>query len=188
MAETLSEKVMKDTLHALEAGGRILWAMRCDQVSGYRYSSRAPIDFVVATLDGDLHAVEVKEVGRPTLPHGQFDEEQRRLLRNLTNAWQLLRFYDGERTRAHSCYWEEWFWLPGRYCPPPDARGSTSLKELVARARSDEYPQIERIAGYDYGERWGLEEDAGLTTRGNASLGLTNIPLGREARATCAVS
>ena len=196
MAETYSEKVVKDTLHYLEANGYLELRIRLHQVSGQRYSSRAPMDFMAATTDGQLHVIEVKEVGKPTMPFGQFDTHQRRLLHAIDNAWAVLRFYDGEHNRNHSRYWEEWFWTTSEVVPEPGERGSINLKRLAQKARSAERPTLDgvtHIAGYAYGEKWGFSERRGLTTRDNPTEGLTNIPLVQadstrvtEGAATCA--
>lgn len=169
MAETHSEKVVKDTLHKMEADGDILWQMRLKQVSGPAYSTKAPLDFVVATNDGVTHWIEVKEAGRPTMQFGQFKPKQRKLLHNVNNTWLVLRFYDGEHTRAHSCYWEEWCFLPGTEAPQPEEAGSLGVAQWVGTES--------HLAGYKHGEKWGLSEDAGRTTRGNPSTGLTNLQI-----------
>jgi len=177
MSETESEKVLKDTLCRMQHDRFITLGLR-NNMGGRNYSAKAPIDFTVIDVEGDTHWLEVKEVGRPTLPYGQFDEQQRHLLHVARNAWCLLRFYDGEHTKAHSCYWEEWFVVDGCLAPEEGEHGSLGVTRLLENVENSQLKH--HIAGYQHGQPWGFSDDAGRTTRGNDSVGLTEIPFIEE--------
>lgn len=168
MAETDSEKILKDTLIALENRGAIKWFHRYKQ----QYS-RAPLDFEVWLNNGEVHHVEAKETQGTTLPFGNFDAEQRDLLHHRENTWLLVRYYSGEYTRAHSHYYEQWFWLPGDMAPSDRDKGSSLRMNDLLEARPDC-----RIAYHEHGRVVGISEDAGCTTQGNPSKGLTCLPIG----------
>jgi len=179
MAETESEKRTKDTLCRLEHDGLIRLGQQIDS-GGRNYSARAPLDYLIMDMDGEYHAIEVKEVGKTTIAYGKFKPQQRELLNAGRNTYALIRFYDGDRNRNHSCYWEDWLLIDGCLVPEQGEHGSLSLTELLEDV---EHSQLRyHIAGYDRGRPWGFADDAGRTTRGNDSVGLTTLPFIEEGK------
>lgn len=168
--ETYSEKIMKDTLKYLWHQNEI---KRSQKIDTPQYQPES-VDFLVTTNDTRSHWIEVKESGSGNVGQSRFNEIQLDILgdpdysdpQSHTYAWVLVRFYDGERTRASSSYYEDWFLLPGIFA----RETSITLKMCL------EDPRSTHLASYR-AKTWlfGMEQEAGLTTKGNATHGLSGL-------------
>lgn len=171
MAETTSEKLLKDTINKLKKEGKIINGNKYFQQVRGQFRTKAPMDFYIVDNDYHTHNIEVKEKGGITLPYSHFKDEQRRLLNhgidNYTKYWLLIRFFSSDYNRNNAHYFERYFLCDGRIAPDMGDSGSISMNDLL------ENEMVIEIASRMQGATKGIVEDAGLTTRENPTEGFS---------------
>gem|GEM_PF-7079946 len=173
--EPFSQKVFKDTLIKLEEDKKILWGHKLEaQVHG-KFRTPAPLDFIVVSGNGTYFPVEVKEISSTNLSIDHFKTRQYELLQILPNAQILIAFMSPDKTKRNPDYWEEWFTIPGNKLSGIK-EASVSRKKLRKEFEDNPEGDTQLVAEFKHREYIGIEENAGQTTRGNPSKGLTNIP------------
>lgn len=173
MAETDSEKMIKDTLNRMLNEDKILYKQKANTP---RYQ-KEPIDFIAVDNTGACHLIEVKANKTTTIGNSQFKDHQKEYLTKQelntisggsgkTNAWIVAHFYRGDASRRDSNYYEHYFLLPGIYA-------SDNLTISISECRNDK--AVTFLGGYEYGEWVKIHEDFGLSTQGNDSKGLKTM-------------
>lgn len=168
--ETDSEKLVKDSL---------AWATETEKILGVQKITtsmyqKEPIDFIAWDLDGKTHLIEVKETQTSSISPTAYNEVQSYLLtqevfnqdNSPTCAWTVARFYSGDKNRNHSQYYELYFLVPGDWV----------AKEPITIVNCRKHEDAVLLGGYEYGEYFDIDNEHGLTTRGNATDGLKKFP------------
>lgn len=175
MAEAESEKIVKDTLSRYYTNNDLIYWQK---VTTPKYQ-REWLDFVATTLDSRTHLIEVKENGNSNaIPQGQFKEEQLKILTadelnkpdSHSRAWIIAKIFSGDRTKAHSDYYEHYFQIPGHW----------AKKSTIGLRKLRESEECFCLGQYEYGEWINITEGNGLSTRGNETLGFKQIPFIEE--------
>lgn len=170
MAETESEKVVKDTLKRIDNQEDVILKQN---ISTTKFSSET-IDFFVVDNESRSHLIEVKESAETKLYESLFKDDQVEVLsspilnreESNTKPWIISRFYRKDVTRKSHDYFEYYFMLPGYY-----VQQDPSIDQI--RGAGDTH----YLGGMKNGEREFIDDTYGISTQENESKGL---PLLRE--------
>lgn len=190
MAETRSEKLVKDTLNREVANGRLLYYQN---VHTSRYMSE-PIDFVVVDETGATHLIEVKEGSESVGHHKMFRKiDQREILSTpamqpdggtgRTYAWVVIKLYNKDSTRASRNNFEYYFLTPGRIANVKRINFRDMLQAANGNWAASEDIPVKLIGQVQHND-WvfGGSKEYGLTTKGNETEGLESLLKNMEDR------
>lgn len=167
MAITDSEKLVTDTVRALEKNGDIVDGDRLDAYSGAGYQSSCKMDAFMVRHDGYTIWIEVKESGQKRMAMSQYKDDQMDILKNGVmdhSAYiTIIRLFTDDIHKNSQEWFQRYAVVNGANLENSGTWNPIDLEEkgiIVAETRFRETEGIEKC---------------GVTTRGNKCDGLVDL-------------